>query len=685
MAAEVGSHETPESISGDWMLDYHQEDSGSGEELLLLIDAVQDYAIFMLDVNGVVRSWNRGAARIFGYPANEVIGRNFTLFYEQEDLEVRKPSNELATAERDGRVEDEGWRVRKDGVRFWADTIITAIRDDTGHLCGFGKVTRDMTESRAARQKLKESEELVRLLVSSVSDYAIFMLDPEGYVTSWNAGAEKIKGYTPEEIIGKHFSVFYPIEERSSGKPDLALRTARELGRVEYEGWRVRKNGTRFWADVIITAVRDETGRLRGFAKVTRDVTDRKNSEDVRRTLMAQREARLRAEAEQQRAEASYEAAREANRAKDSFLMTLSHELRTPITSIIGWTRLLPSIPPMDPAFESALRAIGESAEQQAQIIDDVLDVSRIFSGKMQLNIGDADIEKIVRGSVEVVRPSADANAIAIEVDIDPELKPIRGDSARIQQIVWNLLTNAVKFTQRNGRISVAARRKEAQVEITVTDTGEGIDPDFIPHIFEPFRQAEHPRTRVHGGLGLGLSIVRYLTEAHGGTITAESRGRGLGSTFMLSLPVAETVESIVPSGGSGGSSQLHDLRVLLIDGDREDRFTVRAALEGAGAAVVVAESAPMAMSEMVHRRPDVVLTDIATPMLNGYAFAREVRRNGDLAGVKLIALSEFAPGRQAAEESGFDAYLLKPIGNERLIEVIANLATGPRSRDSVS
>ncbi|HEX3583653.1 MAG TPA: PAS domain S-box protein, partial [Thermoanaerobaculia bacterium] len=381
----------------------------NSDELALLIDEVQDYAIFLMGTDGEIRTWNRGAARIFGYTSEEAIGQNFRMFYGEEDLANRKPQHELEVADREGRIEDEGWRIRNDGTRFWVNTVITALRNPDGTLRGFAKVTRDLTKRREADERIRQSEEMFRLLVANVQDYAIFMLDPDGYIASWNAGAHRIKGYTAEEIIGKHFSIFYPEEDILSGKPARELEIAKEYGVYEEEGWRIRKDGSRFWANVVITAVHDETGRLRGFAKVTRDITERKRAEETQRALLQQREARLTAEEERRRAEASFRVAQEANRAKDEFLMTLSHELRTPMTAILGWARLLPTMSPSDTMFREAVSSIARGAQLQARLIDDVLDVSRIVSGKMRLTRERMNIESVINASIDAVRPTAAA------------------------------------------------------------------------------------------------------------------------------------------------------------------------------------------------------------------------------------------------------------------------------------
>ena len=655
----------------------------TGDEFALLVDAVDDYAIFILARDGEVRTWNRGAARIFGYSADEIIGQSFAKFYPEPDLLARKPQRELEVAAAEGRIEDEGWRVRRDGRKFWVNTVISVLRDESGAVVGFAKITRDLTERRAAEEQLRQSRELFRLLVESVKDYAIFMLDPEGNIATWNEGARRIKGYTPDEIIGRHFSTFYPEEDVRNRKPEHELEIAIKEGSVEDEGWRVRKDGTRFWANVIITAVFDETGTLRGFAKVTRDITERKHAEELRHSLIEQREARLHAEEERRRVEASFLAAQEANRSKDEFLMTLSHELRTPMTAILGWARLLPSLQPEDEMFKDAVASIARSAKLQAQLIDEVLDVSRIMSGKLRLSRENIEVEKLIRSAVEGVRPMADARSINLTVVLEPNLGTFVADPTRLQQIIWNLLTNAVKFTPIGGSVELSARRTASHIEFSVTDSGEGIDPHFLPHVFEPFVQAENPRSRVHGGLGLGLSIVRYLVEAHGGRVSAESAGRGRGSKFSVWLPIAAIKLPSSPgraadAGSAEGAidpSRLTGLRILMVDDDKETRALIRALLRQAGAEVSVAESAQGALAEFDAQTPDLLITDIAMPGTDGFELTKTIRarKGGDT--LKIIALSAFPAAGAATEAGGFDLYLRKPIDPIDLIDAVSKVA----------
>ena len=645
-------------------------------ELTALLDSIEDYAIFLLGPDGEIRSWNSGARRTMGYDADEVIGSHFSRFYPPEDLATDKPGRELDTARRYGRVEDEGWRVRRDGTRFWVNTVISALRDPSGRTIGFAKVTRDMTRRREAEESLRRSEEIFRLLVASVKDYAIFLLDPGGHVLTWNEGARRLKGYEPPDIIGKHFSIFYPPETKET-KPPWELEVARRDGSVEDEGWRVRKDGTRFWANVIITAVFDEHRQLRGYAKVTRDMTERKRAEETQAALLAQREATFQAEEERRRAESAYRIAQETNRAKDGFLMTLSHELRTPLTAILGWSRLLTSMSPDDPTFNDALNAIGRSAQIQARLIDDVLDVSRIVSGKLRLTVEDVDIARVLSAAIDAVRPSADAKGIALTTSFAHDLGTVAADATRLQQIVWNLLSNSVKFTGRDGVISLAANRTASNVHIIVSDTGEGIDPNFLPHIFEPFRQGENPTTRIHGGLGLGLSIVRYLVEAHGGTVAVESKGRGTGTKFTVALPLGastmDTAKAPPPIQTTAAQPLLEKLagaKILLVDDDPDGRGLVSTVLRRAGAEVVEAPSAPDALEKLAKARPDIVVSDIALPEIDGYQLSKQIR--AQYPGLKIVALTAFPRGRAAEDEAGFDAYILKPVEPGDLVDAVA-------------
>ena len=500
---------------------------GGGEEAQgnglhrLLVDSVQDYAIFALDPAGNVLSWNAGAERLKGYRPDEIIGRHFSLFYPPDANLAGKPEWELQTARREGRVEDEGWRIRKDGSRFWANVIITALRDPAGTLVGFAKVTRDLTERRRAEEELRDSEERFRLLVEGVRDYAIFMLDPDGSVASWNSGAERLKGYTPDEIIGRHFSLFYPAEDVAAGKPVWEMEIAAREGKYEEEGWRVRKDGSLFWASVLITALRGRKGALIGYAKVTRDLTERRALHeralaDARRITEAETESRTRSE----------------------FLAAMSHELHTPINATLGYTDLLEMeiAGPLDPRQREYLARIRETQQHLLAIVTDLLDYSRMETGQVEYDLAPVSVHALVDAVLAVMEPRARAGGLTIVRGPCPEELVARTDRARAEQIVLNLLANAVKFTPAGGRITIACAPAGERVAVTVADTGPGIAEDQQSAIFAPFVQLGRSLTSGHEGTGLGLAISRDLARAMGGELTVQSIP-GEGATFTLALP----------------------------------------------------------------------------------------------------------------------------------------------------
>lgn len=380
------------------------------------------------------------------------------------------------------------------------------------------------TEMDSAR--LAESNERFHLLVDSVKDYGIFMLDTQGVVTSWSAGARQIKGYEAEEIIGQHFSRFYPAEDIAAGKPELELRVATTAGRFEEEGWRLRKDGSRFWVNVVATAVYDNQGELRGFSKVIRDMTERRKSEEQNHLLIREQAARVEAE--------------NANKAKDQFLAILSHELRTPLNTIGGWAYLLKNGFLSEQEMRDACGSIERSSKLQIRLIEDLLDVSRMLSGKLSVEKNPTELTAIAEAAISEARFSSEAKNIELKVHHWPTPLIVLGDAMRLQQVVSNLLQNSIKFTAAGGHVVIDLCKDGEQAEIKVHDNGSGISAAAIPHIFEHFHQADSSATRKHGGLGLGLAIVRYVVEAHGGTVHAQSDGEGEGSTFIVRLPLLD-------------------------------------------------------------------------------------------------------------------------------------------------
>ena len=528
----------------------------AGELHRLLVDTVQDYAIFALDPQGNILSWNAGAEQLKGYTAEEAIGKHFSMFYPPDVVARKYPEHELAVATKVGRFEDEGWRVRKDGTRFRANVVITALRDSEGNLVGFAKVTRDLTARRLAETALRASEQRFRLLVQGVKDYAIFMLDPNGFVATWNEGASRIKGYTAEEIIGKHMSIFYPPEDVASGKIERELEIATREGSFEEEGERVRKDGRRFWANVLITALRDDDGTLIGFAKVTRDLTERRAAQlkelDDARRLATEEAARLGAEerarelhelAARLRAQAGELEARSveaetANKAKSTFLAAMSHELRTPLNAIGGYAELLELgiSGPVTPLQVEHLERIRRSQQHLLRVINDILNFSRVEAAHVSYDIRAVAMAEATESVSTMMDAQAQKKGITFVHDpCDTSLVAL-ADGPKVQQILLNLLSNAMKFTPAGGTVTLECVGTAKDVFTTVRDTGMGVPPDMIQAIFEPFVQIGRTLTSDHEGTGLGLAISRDLARAMGGDVTVESTV-GIGSTFTVRLP----------------------------------------------------------------------------------------------------------------------------------------------------
>ena len=487
----------------------------------LLVDSVGDYAIFAMDSTGHILTWNKGGERLKGYRADEIIGKHFSIFYPPEAIAINHPQRELAIADAEGRYEEEGWRVRKDGTLFWANIVITALRGENDQLIGFAKVTRDLTDRKRAEERLRQSEERFRLVVQSVRDYGIFMLDPSGHVISWNAGAEQIKGYTEKQILGKHFSVFYPEEDLLAGKPAMELRVAEAEGRFEDEGWRLRRDGTRFWANVVITPLHNGAGTLVGFAKVTRDLTERREAEQ-----RALADARRVAEAEA------------ANRTKSEFLAAMSHELRTPLNAIGGYADLIAlgiHGPVTDDQRQSLMR-IRAAQHHLLGLISDLLNFSRIEAGRIVYDHDDVVLAQVAEAVTPMIEPQAAVKQITIKWQPpDPDVVAY-ADKRKVEQILLNLLTNAVKFTVANGSIEVRHFVDGDNAALQVIDTGVGIPPENLDAIFEPFVQVGRTLTSPQEGSGLGLAISRDLARAMHGDLTVQSE-LGKGSVFTLTLP----------------------------------------------------------------------------------------------------------------------------------------------------
>ncbi|KRC63962.1 hypothetical protein ASE12_03795 [Aeromicrobium sp. Root236] len=491
----------------------------SEERFRLLVDAVEEYAIFMLSPEGLVVSWNPGAQRSEGYRAEEIIGRHFRTFYPRELQEARHPEYELERALADGHYSEEGWRVRKDGSTFWAHVVITAVFDDSGQHLGFAKVTRDITTTRESQEALRQSEERFRLLVEAVSDYAIFMLDPEGHVMSWNTGAQRSTGYPSREIIGQHFRIFYLPESQAERHPENELEIALSTGRYEEEGWRVRKDGTRYWSNVVITAVFNDVGDHVGFAKVTRDRTEQRMAEKEREQI-------------NESLEALNERLRQAAADQTQFLAVTAHELRTPAAVLRGsadtlsrhWADL------GEHERIGLLAGMSSSAERLGRLLNDLLTASKLDSDALNLRPERASIASLVETAVDGARASR--KDVDIRVGELPDLE-VMVDPSRFGQAIDNLIGNAISHGTAPVHLEVAA--SDGLAHIRVSDSGAGVDTDVLPRLFERFATGDNVR-----GTGLGLFIVRELARASGGDAFYEApTSDNPAGTFVLTVPIA--------------------------------------------------------------------------------------------------------------------------------------------------
>jgi PAS domain S-box-containing protein len=846
----------------------------SWDDCRLLVESVADHAIFMLGADGRVTSWNFGAETIKGYEAHEIVGEHHSRFYPPEDVASGKPRRDLEMAERVGRVEGEGWRIRKDGSRFWASIVILPLREESGNLRGFGAVTRDLTDRRKAEateerlieeriarevaeegeRQFRQSEERYRelsqrlgIVLEGVAD-GITVQDNEGRIVFANSAAATVCGFesadelmnTPPDEVIHRFEILDEHDERfdlakmpprrvldgeatssavlhvrerrtgrdwwtlvrataivgTDGKPDLAVNIWHDvsaernherqsmylteataalgaslkydemlstLARVlvprladwcsiyiidgnelrnvavahadpakseavkEYQRkyptgqrgvWQVAQTGEsalyhEITDDMLKVAAQDaaQLEILRAFhikaamlapivvrnqvlgvislvsteSRRHYDADDLGLAEELgRRAGVALENARLFREAQE-----SARAAEVASRAKDEFLATVSHELRTPLNAILGWSTLLKDRL-TDAAFVKPIHVIHRNAQRQVRLIDDIMDVSRVITGKLRLDAKPTDLVAITREAIEVIRPSAVAKQIDIEFAPTGDHFLLVADSERLQQVAWNLLSNAVKFTDAGGKVLLSLRQERASVILSVTDTGKGIEPEFLPFVFERFKQADSSTTRRVGGLGLGLALVRHIVELHGGQVAAASEGPGKGAQFTITLPIRAVIPNTPESTPRARASPppalpasaLNGVRVLVVDDEPDALDLIAAVLRDAGASVETARSAAEGFGSFKRTRPDVLVSDIGMPDEDGFCFIRRVRSLSEREGgaVPSLALTAFAreEDRTRAIAAGYTTHIGKPVDPAALATAVAHLASEP-------
>jgi PAS domain S-box-containing protein len=567
----------------------------------LLVQGVVDYAICMLDPKGMVVSWNAGAERIKGYRAEEIIGRHFSVFYPPEDR-ATLPSRSLEAARAAGRFEAESWRVRKDGSRFFASVVIDALYED-GALVGFAKITRDITERMKARAALNESETNFRLLVGGVTDYALYMLDPEGHVTNWNLGGQRIKGYLPDEIVGQHFSRFYTPTDRQAGKPQRALQIARETGRYEEEGWRVRKDGTFFWASVIIDPIRNDVGELIGFAKITRDITERRDAQQKLEGMQRQL-------AESQKMDAL-----------GQLTGGVAHDFNNLLMSVRGNAHII-KLHAGDPRVIAAADSIEAIIQRGAALTRQLL----TFARRQHVNPVLIHVREAVSAVAEVLK-SGLGRSIRLAVDIPDGIGPVLADEAELETALINLVVNARDAMNGGGEVRITVENKVlddgacqgAYICMTVADTGAGIPEDVIAKVFDPFFTTKP----VGKGTGLGLSQVHGFVNQAGGSVKIASR-LGEGTAVTLCLPRGEersrAAQADAVAAGIG--------TVLLVEDNPDVASSNTLLLEELGYQVKWAPDAQAAIHAIQHDGIDIVFSDIVMPgSMDGLGLARHLRK----------------------------------------------------------
>ena len=508
-----------------------------------------------------------------------------------------------------------------------------------------------MKDDRSGKSTLQQTEEQFHILVDSVEEYAIYMLDAAGNILTWNSGAQKIKQYTSEEIIGKNFACFYTTEDVAAEKPQRNLREAARRGHIRDQGPRVRKDGSVFQAEIVLTALRDGSGNIRGFSKVTRDITDQIHIREV---------------------EAEKIAAEKASKAKDDFLAALSHELRTPLTPALAAANYLSGNASKVPSeFVEDLKIIKRNVRLQARLIDDLLDLTRITRGKLQLHLEFVDANAVVRDAIEIANSAILSKQLRVSTELDAEKHHIRADSIRLQQIFWNLINNAVKFTPPGGQIALRTYNDSVgHFRFEITDNGIGIERERLVSIFKPFEQADPSVSRQFGGLGLGLAISKHLIDLHNGRIEAESRGRSFGTTFRITLDTLPEGATEFSTNAVSQKRAPKRLRILLVEDHRDTRHALSRLLTHFGHQTSVADSTRRALEVLASQRFDLVLCDIGLPDGTGYDVVSKAKAKGP---IKAVAITGFGADEdlRRSKEAGFDFHLIKPVDFQELRTVL--------------
>ncbi|HEY0378508.1 MAG TPA: PAS domain-containing protein [Pyrinomonadaceae bacterium] len=653
--------------------------------LTAVLEQVED-AIVACNSEGVLTLFNRAAREVHGLPEQPIPAEQWAEYYDLylPDGETRMRTEEvpLYRALRGEHVRDVEMVVAPKGGA--ARTLLASARPlagPGGEKLGAIAVMHDITERKRAQETLRRESSLLQALMDNIPD-AIYFKDTGSRFTRVNRHAPYRGGKDPADVIGKtDFDFFVEGHARAAYEDEQRIMRTGEpmVDKVELETY---PDGSVTWLSTTKVPIFDEDGKVAGLVGISRDITERKRAEEERLRLAREQAAREEAEA--------------ANRSKDEFLAVLSHELRTPLTAILGWAHMLRDGQLDEKTAADALETIERNARAQARLVDDLLDVSRIITGKLRLEVAEVEPRHFIESAIEALRPAAAAKEVSVQNLTGAGVGFIEGDAARLKQIAWNLLSNAIKFTPPGGRVEVRLKRADSHVELAVTDTGAGISPEFLPHVFEPFRQADQKTTRRHGGLGLGLSIVRHLVDLHGGTVHAESPGEGRGATFTVRLPAPHEKQARTESerrdpadrdtsASYGCPERLDGLKVLVVDDEADTRELLRMAVGRCGAEVLTAGTASEALEAIETRRPDLLISDIGMPDQDGYDLIRRVRAlpaesGGGLPAIALTAYAR-AEDKTQALEAGYHMHVSKPVDMAELITAVASIVrrTDPR------
>jgi len=642
------------------------------KELLATTLASIGDGVIVTDDQSRVTFLNAEAARLIGWTSAEASGRPLSVVFRIVNEHTRRVAeNPVEKALRLGAIvglANHTMLLREDGAEFLIDDSAAPIRGKDNSIFGVVLVFRDVTAQRRAHETREQLAAIVEY-----SGEAIATKNLDGIIQTWNASAEKLFGYKADEIIGKSVTILLP-PERLHEEEEILSRLRRGIPAERLETIRVTKDGGHIPVSLTVSPLKDDDGNVIGASKLIQDITDRKRIEEQRQQLLV-REQSLRTQAEA------------AGRMRDEFLATVSHELRTPLNSILGWATTLNSTRLDEPTERRGIEAIERNARAQAQLIEDLLDVSRIISGKMRLDVKPVVLSTIVEAAIDSIRPAADAKSIQLETIIDPEANHLRADEGRLQQIIWNLLSNSIKFTPPDGFVEIRIKHTPGMAEISVTDTGEGIEPEFLPFVFDRFQQADSSVTRRHGGLGLGLAITRHLVEMHGGTIEAESEGEGCGARFTVKLPMTSLASQGAPvdlqsdsemNDGVDQRPSLVGVKVLGVDDSKDTLELITVVLETCGAHVTTAASVQEALDVFAGWNPDILLCDIGMPEEDGYSLIKTIRGLPAEKGGKTpaIALTGYVrvEDRMRALEAGYQMFVPKPIEAADLCTIVATL-----------